>query len=124
VIRTRVLLVEDDQRIRQALGLALADIGFEVVEADSGDQALDRLDHLVVDVVLLDLMLPGVDNLTVCRIPRSCGDLPIIIDSARTDTEGVIEGLESGADDSRRSPSPVRNQPSCSTAAVASVLFR
>lgn len=104
MIRTRVLLVEDDERIRQALSLALGDLGFEVVEAASGEQALDRLDQLVVDVVLLDLMLPGVDGLTVCRILRSRGDLPIIIVSARTDTEDVIEGLESGADDFMTKP--------------------
>lgn len=99
MIRTRVLLVEDDDRIRQSLGLALDDLGFDVLQAGSGEQALDQLDQLVVDVVLLDLMLPGIDGLTVCRVLRSRGDLPIIIVSARTDTADVIEGLESGADD-------------------------
>jgi two-component system response regulator MtrA len=94
-----VLLVEDDERIRQALGLALADEGFAVVEAGSGEEALDRLDAGDVDVVLLDLMLPGMDGLEVCRRLRAQGDLPIIIVSARTDTTDVIDGLEAGADD-------------------------
>lgn len=67
-LATRLLLVEDDERIRQAVGLALAYLGFEVVEAASGEAALQQLDQLVVDVVLLDLMLPGIDGLTVCRI--------------------------------------------------------
>lgn len=93
----RLLLVEDDERIRQALGLALADEGCEVVEAASGEEALGLIGTTDVDVVLLDLMLPGVDGLEVCRLLRSRGDLPIIIVSARTDTTDVIAGLEAGA---------------------------
>ena len=95
----RVLLVEDDERIRQALGLALGDEGFDVVEAVSGEDALRRLDSETFDVVLLDLMLPGVDGLSVCQALRSRGDLRIIIVSARIDTADVIAGLEAGADD-------------------------
>jgi two-component system, OmpR family, response regulator MtrA len=98
-MRYDVLLVEDDERIRQALGLALADEGFGVVEAGSGEEALQRLAGTDVDVVLLDLMLPGIDGLDVCRRLRAEGDLPIIIVSARTDTSDVIDGLEAGADD-------------------------
>ncbi len=98
-MRCDVLLVEDDERIRQALGLALADEGCEVVEAESGEEALRRLATTDVDVVLLDLMLPGIDGLEVCRRLRAAGDLPIIIVSARADTADVIDGLEAGADD-------------------------
>jgi two-component system, OmpR family, response regulator MtrA len=94
-----VLLVEDDARIRQALGLALADEGYRVVEAGSGEEALRRLAATNVDVVLLDLMLPGMDGLEVCRRLRAEGDLPIIIISARADTADVVDGLEAGADD-------------------------
>ncbi|ANZ40608.1 DNA-binding response regulator [Lentzea guizhouensis] len=95
----RVLLVEDDERIRQALGLALGDEGFDVVEAGSGEEALHLLDTGVFDVVLLDLMLPGMDGLVVCKALRSRADLRIIIITARTDTSDVIAGLEAGADD-------------------------
>jgi two-component system, OmpR family, response regulator MtrA len=98
-VEARLLLVEDDERIRQALGLALADEGCDVVAAASGEEALGLLGTTVVDVVLLDLMLPGVDGLDVCRTLRAQGDLPIIIVSARTDSADVIEGLEAGADD-------------------------
>ncbi len=101
---TRVLLVEDDERIRLALGLALEDMGFEVLDAASGELALERLEAAAVDVVLLDLMLPGVDGLTLCRVLRSRGDLPIIIITARSDTADVIEGLEAGADDYMTKP--------------------
>ncbi|KOX19699.1 transcriptional regulator [Saccharothrix sp. NRRL B-16348] len=94
-----VLLVEDDEHIRQALGLALDDEGFTVTDAVSGEDALDLLKTTTFDVVLLDLMLPGVDGLEVCRALRAQGDLPIIIVTARTDASDVIAGLEAGADD-------------------------
>ncbi|QFZ19499.1 response regulator transcription factor [Saccharothrix syringae] len=94
-----VLLVEDDEHIRQALGLALADEGFAVTDAVSGEDALALLDEVRPHVVLLDLMLPGVDGLQVCRTLRARGDLPIIIVTARTDAADVIAGLEAGADD-------------------------
>ncbi|GAY12728.1 phosphate regulon transcriptional regulatory protein PhoB [Pseudonocardia sp. N23] len=94
-----MLLVDDDTRIRQALGLALDDEGFAVEAAASGEQALAYLREGTADVVLLDLMLPGIDGLAVCRTLRAGGDLPIIIVSARSDSSDVIEGLEAGADD-------------------------
>ncbi|GGP78336.1 response regulator transcription factor [Saccharothrix coeruleofusca] len=94
-----VLLVEDDENIRQALGLALEDEGFRVTGAVSGEQALRVLAGDGFDVVLLDLTLPGVDGLEVCRTLRARGDLPIIIVTARADTPDVIAGLEAGADD-------------------------
>lgn len=98
---TRVLLVEDDDRLRQAVGLALADEGYDVVETASGEEALDLVDRHAPgpDVVLLDLMLPGVGGIEVCSTLRSRGDLPIIITTARSDTADVIAGLEAGADD-------------------------
>jgi DNA-binding response OmpR family regulator len=81
--------------------LALADDGYRVVEAATGEQALQRLagGQPEPDVVLLDLMLPGIDGLTVCAAIRNRSDLPIIIVTARNDTEDVIAGLEAGADD-------------------------
>lgn len=98
-MQTRLLHVEDDTRIRRALGLALNDLGFDVVEAESGEEALRCLDEVVIDLVLLDLMLPGIGGLTLCELLRSRGDMPIIIVTARTDTPDVIAGLEAGADD-------------------------
>lgn len=95
----RVLLVEDDERIRQALSLALSDEGFTIDEAGSGEEALPRLETEPFDVVLVDLTLPGIDGLEVVRTLRSRGDLPIIVVTARTDARDVIAGLEAGADD-------------------------
>ncbi|MCT2583688.1 response regulator transcription factor [Actinophytocola gossypii] len=95
-----LLLVEDDARIREALRLALGDEGYDVVEAATGEQALTRLaDEPLPDVVLLDLMLPGIDGLEVCARIREQGDLPIIMVTARTAPHEVIAGLEAGADD-------------------------
>ncbi|GAB2834970.1 response regulator transcription factor [Lentzea nigeriaca] len=95
----QVLLVEDDERIRQALSLALSDEDFTVDEAGSGEEALRRLETERFDVVLVDLTLPGIDGLEVVRTLRSRGDLPIIVVTARTDAHDVIAGLEAGADD-------------------------
>jgi len=97
--RTRVLVVDDDGRIRQALSLALDDEGFAVSTASSGEEAMTLLARDPVDTVLLDLMLPGTDGLTVCRRLRARGDLPIIIVTARSESAEVIAGLEAGADD-------------------------
>ncbi len=96
---TTLLLVEDDPRIRGALRLALTDEGYHVVEAATGEQALDELGVATPDVVLLDLMLPGIDGLEVCARIRDRGDLPIIMVTARTSSDEVIAGLEAGADD-------------------------
>ncbi len=98
---TSLLLVEDDARIRGALRLALADEGYKVVEAATGERALELLADGVPepDVVLLDLMLPGMDGLEVCARIRERGDLPIIMVTARTASHEVIAGLEAGADD-------------------------
>ncbi|GAA5160528.1 response regulator transcription factor [Pseudonocardia eucalypti] len=98
-METRILLIEDDSRIREALALALADEGFTIIPAASGEAGLARLESDNVQVVLLDLMLPGIDGLTVCRRLRAGGDLPIIVITARSDTADVIDGLEAGADD-------------------------
>ncbi|MEJ8282099.1 response regulator transcription factor [Pseudonocardia spirodelae] len=97
--RTRVLLVDDDVRIGRALGLALGDEGFDVDAVHTGEEALARAGDPGVDLVLLDLMLPGVDGLTVCRRLREAGDLPIIMVTARSDSADVVAGLEAGADD-------------------------
>ncbi|PPK92922.1 DNA-binding response OmpR family regulator [Kineococcus xinjiangensis] len=94
-----VLVVEDDARIRRVVQLTLAGEGFEVVEAGSGEEALDALRHHQPDVVLLDLVLPGIDGFEVCRRIRRGSDVPIIMVTARADSHDVVAGLEAGADD-------------------------
>ncbi len=97
--RPLVLLVEDDGRIRQSLVLALDDEGIDVRAVGSGEEALVVLRAVTFDVVMLDLMLPGIDGLSVCRTLRAHSDVPIIVVTARSQTSDVIGGLEAGADD-------------------------
>ncbi len=96
---TRILTVEDDGRIRQAVKLALEDEGWEVDEAETGEVALERFKAQESDVVLIDIMLPGVDGFEVCRSIRRISDVPIIMVTARNDTHDIVAGLEAGADD-------------------------
>src|SRR6478609_5241460 len=95
----RVLLVEDDARVRRVLRLALEDEGFSVTEAADGGQCLTDLGEVDPDVVLLDLMLPDTDGFSVCREIRRSSSVPVIMVTARTDSHDVVAGLESGADD-------------------------
>jgi len=95
----RVLLIEDDSRVRRVLRLALEDEGYDVTEAGGGDQGLEALERADPDVVLLDLMLPDVDGFTVCREIRRGSNVPVIMVTARTDSHDVVAGLEAGADD-------------------------
>jgi DNA-binding response OmpR family regulator len=95
----RVLTVEDDERIRTAVKMALEDEGWEVEEADTGEEALQAFTRLPADVVLIDIMLPGIDGFDVCRAIRRVSDVPIVMVTARADTHDVVAGLEAGADD-------------------------
>ena len=93
------MTVEDDERIRTAVKMALEDEGWTVVEAESGEQAVDAFASQPTDVVLIDLMLPGIDGFELCRTIRRTSDVPILMVTARTDTHDVVAGLEAGADD-------------------------
>jgi DNA-binding response OmpR family regulator len=95
----RILTVEDDERIQAAMRLALEDEGYTVVEAASGEEGLELFGRRPADVVLIDLMLPGIDGFEVCRSIRRSSDVPIVMVTARSDTHDVVAGLEAGADD-------------------------
>ena len=98
-VGTRILTVEDDERIRTAVRLALEDEGWEVEETSSGEEALAAFTREPADVVLIDIMLPGVDGFEVCRSIRRSSAVPIVMVTARADTHDVVAGLEAGADD-------------------------
>ncbi|MGW4470046.1 response regulator [Nonomuraea sp. NPDC004354] len=95
----RVLLIEDDPNVRDALTLALKGRDHEVESAASGEEGLERLARFAADVVVLDLMLPGIDGFEVCRRIRSTTSTSIVMLSARGDDFDVVGGLEAGADD-------------------------
>ena len=98
-VGTRILTVEDDERIRTAVKLALEDEGWAVEESETGEEALNAFQRQPSDVVLIDIMLPGIDGFDVCRSIRRVSDVPIIMVTARADTHDVVAGLEAGADD-------------------------
>jgi len=98
-VGTRILTVEDDERIRTAVKMALEDEGWVVEEADNGEDAIESFARHPSDVVLIDIMLPGIDGFEVCRSIRRNSDVPIVMVTARADTHDVVAGLEAGADD-------------------------
>lgn len=98
-VGTRILSVEDDERIRTAVKLALEDEGWTVDEAGSGEEAIEQFQRNAPDVVLIDIMLPGIDGFELCRTLRRHSDVPIVMVTARNDTHDVVAGLEAGADD-------------------------
>jgi DNA-binding response OmpR family regulator len=96
---TEVLLVEDDPAARQGLELALRRLGYGVRPAGTGEAALHALGEGAADVVVLDVMLPGLDGFEVCRRLRRNSDVPVIMLTARSDDFDIVGGLEAGADD-------------------------
>jgi DNA-binding response OmpR family regulator len=94
-----VMLVEDDEAIRMVLRVALQDAGYEVLEASNGEQALVMALDEAVDLLLVDLRLPGIHGLDVVRTVRGASRVPIIILTAQTESRDVVAGLEAGADD-------------------------
>jgi two-component system, OmpR family, response regulator MprA len=95
----RILVVEDDTEITDALRRSLRHEGYEVRTAGDGVEALDAATQFVPDLVVLDLGLPRLDGIEVCRQLRADGDVPILILTARTETGDRVNGLDSGADD-------------------------
>src|ERR1700724_1734293 len=94
-----VLLVEDDPAARQGLELALRRLGLVVGAAATGEAALGDFRDAAADVVVLDVMLPGLDGFEVCRRLRRGSDIPVIMLTARGDDLDIVGGLEAGADD-------------------------
>jgi len=95
----RVLVVEDDETVRTLLRILLEDEQIQVVEASSGTQAIERFERSEFDLVLLDIRLPGMSGLDVCRHIRRKSNVPIIMVTAQQDSHDVVTGLELGADD-------------------------
>ena len=96
---TRVLIIEDEESYREATAFMLRQEGFEVVEAEDGRAGLSEFDHNGADIVLLDLMMPGLPGTEVCRQLRQRGNVGIIMVTARDSEIDKVVGLELGADD-------------------------
>ena len=98
-MKTKILLVDDDPNIRQLVNLYLEKEGFEVVMADRGDEAVKVFKSTPPNLILLDVMLPGMDGWQVCREVRKVSNIPIIMLTAKDETFDKVLGLELGADD-------------------------
>ncbi len=99
LMKGRVLVVDDDAALAEMLGIVLRGEGFEPTFVADGDKAMDVFRDSRPDLVLLDLMLPGMDGIDVCRQIRAESGVPIVMLTAKSDTVDVVLGLESGADD-------------------------
>ena len=95
----KVMIVEDDLALSDVIAFTVRRAGFDVVAVYDGASALETWEQETPDVVLLDLNLPKLDGLSVCRALRAQGDTPIVILTVRADDETVVTALESGADD-------------------------
>ena len=98
-MRARVLVVDDDPALAEMLGIVLRSEGFLPSFVADGERALGAFRDARPDIVLLDLMLPGMSGIDICRAIRAESGIPIVMLTARTDTIDVVVGLESGADD-------------------------
>ena len=97
--KTNILLVDDDPNIRELINLYLTKEGFDVTQADRGDLALQMFKNHAPNLVLLDIMLPGMDGWQVCREIRKVSNIPVIMLTAKDETFDKVLGLELGADD-------------------------
>lgn len=95
----RVLVVEDDPGAAEMLSIALRQAGFETAVVSEGPKAMPAMRELKPDLVLLDLMLPGMSGIDVCKAIRAESGVPIVMLTAKSDTIDVVVGLEAGADD-------------------------
>jgi two-component system response regulator MtrA len=98
-MKSRVLVVDDDPALAEMLTIVLRGEGFDTAVVADGTRALPAVRELRPDVVLLDLMLPGMNGIDVCRAIRAESGVPIVMLTAKSDTVDIVLGLESGADD-------------------------
>jgi len=98
-MKSRVLVVDDDPALAEMLTIVLRGEGFDTAVVGDGTRALPAVRDMRPDVVLLDLMLPGMNGIDVCRAIRAESGVPIVMLTAKSDTVDIVLGLESGADD-------------------------
>ena len=101
-----VLIVDDDSNLAEMMGIALTQAGFRITVCGDGLQAVDDFVRVSPDLVLLDVMLPGIDGIEVCRRIREISGTPIVMITAKNDDTDVVTGLEMGADDYIVKPCP------------------
>jgi two-component system response regulator MtrA len=96
---TLIMVVDDDQDLAEMLGIVLTGDGYQVDLVNRGDEVMSAFALQNPDLVLLDVMLPGIDGVEVCKLIRTVSMVPIVMLTAKGDTQDVVSGLEAGADD-------------------------
>lgn len=104
----RILLVDDEEAIQKLLTYPMEKEGFEIVQAWDGEEALEKFRKQTFDLVVLDIMLPGMNGIDVCRVIRAESTIPIIMLTAKSDEFDKVLGLEIGADDYITKPFSIR----------------
>ena len=94
-----IMVVDDDQDLAEMLGIVLTSEGYEVNLVSRGDEVIQAFESQAPDLVLLDIMLPGIDGVKVCELIREKSMVPIVMLTAKGETQDVVAGLEAGADD-------------------------
>lgn len=98
-MKSSILVVDDEERIRRLLRMYLEKEGYEIDEAEDGETALEKASHTNYDLVLLDVMLPGIDGVEVCAKLRQVKSTPVIMLTAKGEETNRVQGFEAGADD-------------------------
>ncbi len=96
---SKILVVDDDAALAEMIGIVLRAEGYDVVDCYDGDEAFGAFQRYEPNLVLLDVMLPGKNGFQICEAIRGVSNVPIVMLTARADTEDVVKGLEAGADD-------------------------
>ena len=94
-----IMVVDDDQDLAEMLGIVLTGEGYEVNLVNRGDEVIAAFESQTPDLILLDIMLPGIDGVQVCKLIREKSMVPIVMLTAKGETQDVVSGLEAGADD-------------------------
>lgn len=94
-----IMIVEDEDRLREILKDYFEEEGFDIIEAVNGREAIEKFEKHKIDLILLDIMMPEIDGMTVCKRIRRNSDVPIIIITAKSEDEDKILGFELGADE-------------------------
>ena len=95
----KILVVDDDEALAEMIGIVLQADGQEPSYCYNGNDAMEKFRQVQPDLVLLDVMLPGLNGIEICRLMRAESDVPIVMLTAKSDTADVVAGLEAGADD-------------------------
>ncbi|GAB1420855.1 hypothetical protein MASR2M15_09800 [Anaerolineales bacterium] len=101
-MKKNILVVDDEIGALTLIGIMLERGGFNIIKAKDADSALAELNQITPDLIILDVMMPGIDGIELCKIIRNREDtanIPVLILSARGDAESVMRGMEAGADD-------------------------